>query len=120
MIRKCASPIPNHLRVIFELPASLWCERISLVADFNNWDPLRSPLRQERDGVWRVVVDLPICQRFEFGYLVDDVWASDSHADGVAPNGYGSFNSLLDTAPIAVFPVRSLGHGMVHEGGAPH
>lgn len=115
MIRKYASPIPNHIRVIFELPASLWADQISLVADFNHWNPDTVLFHQERDGVWRAVVDLPICRRFEFRYLIDGAWSTDIHADDVTPNEHGSFNSVVDTDPLVVHPDRSLGHGMIRE-----
>lgn len=104
MLRKLPSSLPGHLRVEFELPASLWAHHVSVVANFNDWDPKATPLRQGRDGVWRAAVDLPICRRFEFRYWIDGEWATDRHADGVTLNGHGSFNSLLVTDPITVHP----------------
>lgn len=115
MICKCASPIPNYVRIIFELPASLWADGIALVAEFNDWNPDTTPFHQERDGIWRTRVDLPICRRFEFRYLVDGDWVTDIHADDVVPNNYGSFNSVVHTVPPVVQPDRSLGHGMIQE-----
>lgn len=73
------------------------------------------PFHQERDGVWRAVIDLPICRRFEFRYLIDGVWATDLYADDLTPNAHGSFNSVVNTDPLVVHPDRSLGHGTVRE-----
>ena len=81
MLRKSHSPLPGHIRVSFELPACIWADRIYLSAEFNDWDETALPMRQERDGIWRVTVDLPIGHQFEFRYIVDGKCQSDSHAD---------------------------------------
>jgi len=97
MIRKLKSSIGGHVRVIFELPASVWADRIYLTGDFNHWNERDLPLRQERDGVWRVALDLPAGQRFQFRYLVDGQWQTDWHSDGSEQNRYGSQNSVIFT-----------------------
>lgn len=97
MIRKLRSSIGGHVRVIFELPASVWADRIYLTGDFNAWCEDDLPLRQERDGVWRVALDLPTGQRFQFRYLVDGQWQTDWHSDGSEQNRYGSQNSVIVT-----------------------
>lgn len=84
MICKSVSPIPGKIRITFELPASLWAENISVVADFNDWDPSATPLRQDRDGVWRAVVDFQ-------------------------PNRLGSCNSVVSTRPLRRRPNPNLG-----------
>lgn len=43
MIYKTPSPKPNHVRVTFELPASLWAHQVFLVGDFNGWGPATLP-----------------------------------------------------------------------------
>jgi hypothetical protein len=115
MIRKKQSPIPNMLSVTFELPASLWADRIVLVGDFNNWDPAATLLLQDRDGVWRTVLELPIGQRYEFSYLIDGCWSTDLHADDCCHNIHGSLNSVVFTDPPACRPDADLGQGMIHE-----
>lgn len=104
MIRKIRSPIPNHVRVIFELPASIWADHIYLVGDFNCWSTASKPMHQDRDGIWRTSVDLPNDSQCEFRYLVDGQWKSDYHADAITPNTYGSQNSIV----IAALPVDAL------------
>ena len=95
MIRKIRSPFVDHIRVIFELPAYIRARQVNVVGDFNQWSRTATPLRQERDGVWRAVVDLPNGRRYEFRYLVDGQWVSDYHADALTINAYGSQNSLV-------------------------
>jgi hypothetical protein len=104
MIRKLQSPIPRHVRVIFELPACIWADHIYLAGDFNRWSTTATPMQQERDGVWRATIDLPAGSRCEFRYLVDGQWKSDYHADTLTPNDYGSQNSLV----VACLPADDL------------
>ncbi|MDQ3247863.1 MAG: isoamylase early set domain-containing protein [Chloroflexota bacterium] len=96
MIRKTSSPQPDHVRIIFELPACLWADRIFLVGDFNGWCESATPMRQDRDGIWRATLDLPVGGQHEFRYLIDGHWKTDSHADGFAGNRYGSENSVVN------------------------
>ncbi|RIK55964.1 MAG: glycoside hydrolase family 13 [Chloroflexi bacterium] len=104
MIRKSRSPYPGHVRVTFELPSCVWADRIYLTGDFNNWSKSDLPLRQDRNGVWQAMLDLPMGRRYEFRYLIDGQWRTDSHADGYATNTYGSQNSVV----IAELPEEQL------------
>ena len=97
MITKRKSSQPGFVRICFELPAYLWADRVYVVGDFNDWDRQRTPLQQDRDGVWRVEVDLPCGQRFQFRYYVDNHWLTDNHADGMTDNPYGTQNSIVET-----------------------
>jgi hypothetical protein len=116
MISKSFSPAPGYMRLIFELPACLWADHVFLVGDFNAWDPNATPLRQDRMGAWRAVVDLPIGRRYEFRYLIDGRWCTDFHADGTMNAPSGALNSVVDTeTPLPLYH-PSTGHGLIHEG----
>ncbi len=104
MIRKIAAPTPGYVRVLFELPSCLWADRIFLVGDFNQWNDTATPMHQGRDGVWRATVDLPHGSSYEFRYLIDGKWTSDSHADGFAQNNFGVSNSVVH----ALLPISAL------------
>jgi len=96
MIYKILSPKPHHVRVTFELPASVWADRIFMVGDFNDWCATATPMRQDRDGIWRMTVDLLGGSRCEFRYLIDGQWKTDYHADGFTTNVYGTDNSVIE------------------------
>jgi hypothetical protein len=98
MIHKLPSPFPGHVRVVFELPSCLWADRIYLIGDFNQWDEQSTPMQQERDGVWRARVDLPIGNQYQFRYMIDGQWKTDNHADGFAQGIYGTDNSVVYAA----------------------
>ena len=103
MIYKIPSPVPSHVRIVFELPSCLWADRIHLVGDFNQWQEATTPMEQDRDGVWRAIVDLPKGSSCQFRYLIDGQWKTDYHADGFAQSAYGAENSVVHaTLPVPV------------------
>jgi hypothetical protein len=103
MIYKTSSPKPNHVRVVFELPASLWADQVFLVGDFNGWNPCATAFIQDRNGVWRVALDLPAETRHEFFYWIDGHCHPDAHADGWSTHDEGLPNSIIDAtiAPLS-------------------
>ena len=113
MITKRKSSQPGFVRIGFELPAYLWADRVYVVGDFNDWDRQRTPLQQDRDGVWRVEVDLPCGQRFQFRYYVDNHWLTDNHADGMTDNPYGTQNSIVETdLPVTELKLPRVASGL--------
>ena len=99
MIYKEPLPGEDLVRVTFELPSSIWAERVTLVGDFNDWDTHRDEMRQGRnDGNWRITLVLPKSHEYQFRYLVNGRdWHNDWHADKYAPNQYGTDNSVVVT-----------------------
>jgi hypothetical protein len=61
-------------------------------------------LRQTRSGVWQATLDLPVGGRYQFRYIVDGQWRTDSHADGTSDNDFGSQNSIV----VATLPESDL------------
>ena len=116
MIRKFRSPHPGHVRVVFELPSCVWADRISVTGDFNDWEQTAHPLVQNRQGVWQVAVDLPIGHSYQFRYVIDGQWRTDSHADGFTENGFGSQNSVV-TAELPESELAVEGTGLIRESG---
>lgn len=99
MIYKEPLPDSNEMRVTFELPSSVWAERVNLVGDFNDWDTTKTEMQQSRNnGNWRVTLVLPAGKEYQFRYLVNGRdWQNDWHADKYAPNKFGSDNSVVLT-----------------------
>jgi 1,4-alpha-glucan branching enzyme len=86
------------VRVTFELPSTLWAERVNLVGEFNDWDTASTRMTRTRsDANWKVTLDLDTGQRYRFRYLVDGrEWLNDWHADDHEENPYGSYDSVVD------------------------
>ncbi|MCB0061763.1 MAG: isoamylase early set domain-containing protein [Caldilineaceae bacterium] len=95
MITKVKSMQAGYVRVQFELPACLWADHIFVVGEFNDWQRNSLPMLQDRDGVWRLTLDLPAGHSYEFRYLVDNRWLTDGHADDIVTNVYGTQNSVV-------------------------
>lgn len=95
MVHKMTSPLPQHVRVIFELPASTWAVSAAVVGDFNQWSSVATPFKQDRSGTWRASVDLPDGERHEFLYLLDGVSYTDFHTDGWSTNRHGQDNCVV-------------------------
>lgn len=103
MIKKDTSPggASSHndkVSVTFELPATVWANQVAVVGEFNGWDPTAHPLQQERDGTWRLSVQLDRHRRYQFRYLLNGTqWFNDWAADDYVPNRSGGFNSVVST-----------------------
>ena len=61
---------PFHLRDIFSIAREWIIAQRDFAED-------RLPLRQGRDGVWRIQLDLETGRRYEFRYLIDGHWQTD-------------------------------------------
>ncbi|GGO84729.1 isoamylase early set domain-containing protein [Wenjunlia tyrosinilytica] len=73
----------NRCEVTFVVPKDYPCGQVSVVGDFNDWQPGAHPLTERPDGSRAVTVALPAKQRFGFRYLGEgDHWFDDDRADG--------------------------------------
>jgi 1,4-alpha-glucan branching enzyme len=87
-------------RVTFEVPHTLWAERICVVGDFNDWDRHKHPLTRDSrdDPTWRITLELEPDQSYQFRYLIDDkTWCNDPAADRYGENPFGGHNSIIET-----------------------
>jgi 1,4-alpha-glucan branching enzyme len=80
-------------RVIFSLKAAR-AKKVSLLGDFNNWDAAATPMKRDKDGIWKSTLIL-LPGRYEFKFLVDGKWREASNAEPSAPNVFGTLNNVL-------------------------
>ncbi len=74
-------------RVTFSLPADQPPGEVSVVGDFNNWQPGRHELVRKKNGVRSVTADLSSGPH-RFRYLAaDDVWFDEPAADQIDDAG---------------------------------
>ena len=98
MIKQTPVKDGDQVKVNFILSKDAINGKVSVVGDFNGWDPLAHPLRPRRNGTRSVTVTLPRRSRFAFRYLDDDGrWHDDDGADAFEPNGVGGVNSVVHT-----------------------
>lgn len=104
MIRKRRSLNAEKIIITFEIPGTVWAERINLVGDFNNWDREGLSLQQNRDGNWQIELELDEGREYRFRYLLDGQhWRDDWYADRFVPNPYGGHDSVV-IAQVALEP----------------
>ena len=82
----------------YEVPfllAAPGARRVSVVGDFNGWDPAATPLVQDRSGVWTTLVPMR-AGRHSYAFLVDDgVWTLDPRAPRATDPDLGTQHSVL-------------------------
>jgi 1,4-alpha-glucan branching enzyme len=88
----------DSVKVSFVLPRSQPAGKVSVVGDFNGWDPYAHPLRPRSNGTRSAVLTLPAGRRYAFRYLGEGGdWRDDEDAAGFEPNGAGGVNGILET-----------------------
>jgi 1,4-alpha-glucan branching enzyme len=83
----------GKVKVTFALPDS--GEPVSVVGDFNGWDPTVSPLRRRSNGTRSVTVVLDSGKPYSFRYLANGRFFDETEADAWPPNGYGDTHSVI-------------------------
>jgi 1,4-alpha-glucan branching enzyme len=96
MIRRQKIEGSHQVKVTFVLPADYPHVPISVVGDFNQWDPTAHPLQRRSDGTYEAMVILETGRRYAFRYLSSDgQWFSDGFADAFELNAFGTDNSIV-------------------------
>jgi hypothetical protein len=69
--------------------------RISVVGDFNTWDPHNAPMTRAADGVWSAVISVPP-GRHVYGFMIDDsLFTLDPRAATVRDPDLGTNGSVV-------------------------
>lgn len=83
MIEKTYLKTKPQCKVKFTLPAdTISAIKISVVGDFNNWDPSANPLSKKKTGEYSSTLKLDIDHSYQFRYVTNDaIWLNDEMAD---------------------------------------
>jgi len=99
-MREAAQTIEQTLRekhtgktVTFKLDAPS-ARMVSVVGDFNSWDPEMHPMKKMKDGQWKAALLLPP-GTYEYQFYVDGIWQVDPNIPQRNPNAFGGENSIL-------------------------
>lgn len=68
--------------------------RVSVVGDFNGWDPTANPMRAAGDGHWETEIALP-AGSWQYAYWVDGVLVTPPEARVKMDDGFGGRNGLI-------------------------
>ena len=87
------APLVEGTRVTFRFRGA--AERVSVVGDWNAWDPLQAPLARVGDGRFEATYTLPP-GRHEYALSVDGTLQAPRDAAGYLDDGFGGKNGLVD------------------------
>jgi 1,4-alpha-glucan branching enzyme len=82
------------LRAITFICAAPQAQSVSLVGDFNNWNPAAHPMKQTPDRSWLLTVELKHGHH-RYAFLVDGALTLDPRAQGITRNDKGERVSLV-------------------------
>jgi hypothetical protein len=86
--RPAATPL---VRFVYVAPGA---SHVSVVGDFNQWNPAAVPLRRLNDGTW--IADVPLVPgRYAYAFVVDGKLETDPTAPRAADSDFGVANSIV-------------------------
>jgi 1,4-alpha-glucan branching enzyme len=89
-----ASDYRTPLRAINFICNAPHAKTVSLVGDFNQWNPAANPMKQMPDRCWLLQVELKHGHH-RYAFLVDGVLTLDPRAQGITRNDKGERVSLV-------------------------
>jgi 1,4-alpha-glucan branching enzyme len=81
-------------KVNFSLDAPT-LKQVSLVGDFNEWDPGKHKMKKALSGQWKKTVVLPP-GTYEYKFFADGQWIVDPENKDSRYNKYGTLNSIVE------------------------
>jgi 1,4-alpha-glucan branching enzyme len=84
----------KNLRAVNFVCNSTEAKSVSLVGDFNQWEPASHPMKQMPDKSWLLNVELKHGHH-RYAFLVDGVLTLDPRAQGITRNDKGERVSLV-------------------------
>lgn len=98
MIQRQPLPGTHQVQLTFVLPMDFPHVPLSVVGEFNQWDPSVHPFTQASDSTYRVTVMLEAGRRYAFRYLSHGGrWFNEGFADDLERGPFGSYNSIVVT-----------------------
>lgn len=95
-MKKTFSKTGETCRVTFELAPEHDANSISLLGDFNDWNPETHEMKKRKSGKFSVTVSLSAGSEYRFRYLVDETdWENDHEADKYVPNTFGTTDLVV-------------------------
>lgn len=92
--RSESGPVVQEGRVVFRYHDNL-ARRVFLAGEFNDWSRTEAPYERQKDGSWRVEIDLPPGGRYRYKLFVDDHWRPDPGNASRDVDPFGAFDSIL-------------------------
>lgn len=84
----------RNLRLVNFICVAPQAKKVSLVGDFNNWDPTAHPMKRMPDGAWMIQVELRHGHH-RYAFLVDGVLTLDPRSQGITRDDQNRRVSLI-------------------------
>jgi 1,4-alpha-glucan branching enzyme len=68
-------------------------KEVYLAGNFNNWDTRETPMKKDKNGVWKTTLSLE-AGKYEYRFFVDGNWENDPSCSSCVPNEFGSKNCV--------------------------
>jgi 1,4-alpha-glucan branching enzyme len=96
MLKKDAIKNSDRVKLTFVLPFDPARPKVSVVGDFNGWDPAANRMGKRNNGTLSTSVTLAAGQKLRFRYFTPDgQWFNDESADAYEPGEFGEDNSVV-------------------------
>ena len=82
------------LRAINFICQAPQAQSVSIIGDFNQWNPAANPMKQMPDKAWLITVELKHGHH-RYAFLVDGALVLDPRAQGITRNDKGERVSLV-------------------------
>lgn len=84
-------------KVTFSIEAKE-AKTVSVIGDFNNWNPAEGELSKLKNGTFKGLVEMPKDASYEFKYLIDGTsYINDNEADSYKWNAFANAeNSVVE------------------------
>ena len=92
MVRKNEKKITRR-RVVIRLEDKK-AKKVTLMGDFNSWEPDAHPMKAHETGEWKKHLFLSP-GRYEYKFVVDGQWWEDPAGEQKCPNRFGTCNSVV-------------------------
>jgi serine protease AprX len=91
----CSPPRVENGRLLFVFHDDA-AASVSVAGDFNEWNPLATPLKRNDSGLWSTQVGVTGMGRFEYKFVVNGQrWLEDPSNGMKTPDNHGGLNSVL-------------------------
>ncbi len=67
---------------------------VSLVGEFNDWNPGADPMQRDENGTWKKIKMLPPGS-MGYKFFVDGEWTEDPENARTDPNCFGTHNNVI-------------------------
>lgn len=88
----------NQVKVTFVTKHDPEKPKVSVVGDFNEWNPAAHQMVKRANNTRSVTITLPANSRYAFRYYAaDGTWFDEEAADDFEPNEFGTRNCVILT-----------------------